>query len=61
MFLTLASDYKTFTKILTTDVFTIYHLVLESDNPKQQFGIWSDEILTETQSENDFTKNFIKK
>ncbi|NDE17318.1 hypothetical protein EBZ80_20545 [bacterium] len=52
-YLLLAAVSQDFAKIESHDAFTCYHLVLENDgDDDQRFGVWSNGILTETPSKN---------
>ena len=43
-----------FDKIINNNMYTYYHIVLEGN---REYGIWANEILTETTSEEHFLKN----
>lgn len=59
-YLLLSSVSKEFKKIETTEPFTYYHFVLESDDDETHFGVWANGILTESQNKVDFKqKNYI--
>jgi hypothetical protein len=53
-YMLLSSVSKDFKKIETNEPFTYYHFVLESDDESQQFGIYANNVLTETQCKKDF-------
>jgi len=55
--LVLASVSEKFVAIQTTDLYTFYHIVLESSNVEQRFGVWANGILTETISKKYFIKS----
>jgi hypothetical protein len=45
-----------FEEISDTNIYTLYQLVLESDNKKTQYGIYANGILSESMSLNTFIK-----
>lgn len=53
-YLLLASISGDFVKIQESHPFTYYHLVLESDDPNKQFGIWANGVLSESTCKKDF-------
>jgi hypothetical protein len=54
-YLLLASVSDEFIKLTGSDIYTCYHLVLETNgNDDKEFGIWANGILTETTSKNYF-------
>ena len=53
-FLLLSSISNEFEKIENTNLYTYYHLVLESENDDDNFGIWANGILSEATSKNNF-------
>jgi hypothetical protein len=55
--LLLAGVSNDFTKVETTEEFTYYHFVLESDDVEQQFGVWANGILSESTSEKNFLEH----
>jgi hypothetical protein len=53
-YLLLACNSDQFVKLIGNDIFTCYHLTLESEDENQRFGIWANGILSETTSKNYF-------
>ena len=53
-FLLLACNNPDFERIIDTNVYTYYHIVLENEDKDGQYGIWANGILTETMSEDYF-------
>lgn len=49
----LASEYKVTSEVIDK----YYHFVLDNENEKGQYGIWANNILTESQSYHDFKKH----
>ena len=59
-YLLLSSISKDFIKLTNNNLYTYWHLTLESDDDNQRFGIWANGLLTETTYKNSFIKhNFI--
>jgi len=59
-FLLLACVSNDFKKLENNNVYTYYHIVLESENDDKNFGIYANGILTESISKTVFLKyNFI--
>jgi hypothetical protein len=48
---------KRFSKILTREQFTYYHIVLDCSSDSTHYGIWANGVLTESQSPSDFMKH----
>jgi sugar lactone lactonase YvrE len=59
-YLLLACVSTDFTKVETTEEFTYYHFVLESDNYDEHFGVWANGILSESTSKNSFCSHRLK-
>jgi hypothetical protein len=47
---------KNFEEVMDNKIYTLYQLVLESDDEKQRYGIYANGILTETMSLNTFKR-----
>ena len=59
-FLLPARYAKLFNQVMNTDKYTYYHLYLDNNGDKnKKFGIWANNILTETTNETDFSRSFI--
>ena len=54
-FLLLAGRSSLFKQIAEQKIFTYYHLILESNDDDERFGVYANGILTETPSKNQFT------
>ena len=59
-FALLACHSDLFEPIKNNDVYTLYHLVLESDSDSQQFGIYAQGVLSESTSKNYFNSCFFE-
>ena len=46
-----------FEKLNNTDTYTYYHLCLKDEDDTKQYGIWADETLSETMSNQQFLKH----
>ena len=56
-FLLLACFSDKFEKIENNETYNVYHLILESDDKKEQFGIYANNgILTESMNEEFYLK-----
>jgi hypothetical protein len=56
-YLLLACVSDKFEKIQNNDTYTYYHFTLENDgDDDRRFGVWANEILTETPSKNQYIK-----
>ena len=59
-YLLLATVSKDFKEIKDGSEFEYYHLVLENEDEKGQYGIWANEVLMESASEKWFVKAGLK-
>ena len=59
-YLLLATVSKDFKEINDGSEFEYYHLVLENEDENGQYGIWANEVLTESASEEWFVKAGLK-
>ena len=51
-YLLLSCFHEKCVKLTQEGIFDLYHLVLEDSDENQQFGIWTNGILTESMSKN---------
>ena len=49
-YLLLACDSNLFEKVIDDNIYTVYHIVLESEDDKKQYGIYANDILSESTS-----------
>ena len=59
-YLLLSSISKDFIKLTNNNLYTYWHLTLETDDDNQRFGIWANGLLTETTYKNSFIKHNFK-
>lgn len=53
----LTSIFSKYTEESNEVIDKYYHFVLDNENEKGQYGIWANNILTESQSYHDFKKH----
>jgi len=58
-YLLLATVSKDFKEIKDGSEFQYYHLVLENEDEKGQYGIWANDVLTETASYEWFINEYL--
>jgi len=59
-YLLFSSISKDFIKLTNNNLYTYWHLTLETDDDNQRFGIWSNGLLTETTYKKSFIKHNFK-
>ena len=56
-FLLLCCNNSDFKQIINNNEYTYYHIVLENIDKDKNYGIWANNVLTESMSENSFIKH----